>query len=1142
MEFQFDGDSNTFVLDFGDPINPTPVGAAQLRDAIAAQTSIASLPAQTVEVDGSGTQLDPWQIRFAEYQLWHDGTSGSVDLILGDDIETFTISAGATSSDLQASLQGLTSIQNLAEPVVITVSGTGTKADPWKILFTENDASRAVVPTISVSPSNNNLIDVNGLAATVVFAVIHDASDTPALQLVQNSALDSSGDAATVSIAEPSSNHIAKELAEAESFLERVLDIDETEFLVLSHNATSGTEMNLQVDGASDLITISLTATTAEIIAALEASPSFNPTGASTVTVHGSGSPDDPWVIRLFDATGTAHDVPTVGLASSDLLDEVGAAASIDVTSERQEHVDLLLEGTSVILDLGKDFSFSGTDLAFSFDLQHVADQITDPTLKKLFDGASSLISASAEGVVDFSVDGRIDLKVGFDPTQNVGSAVFVTDDSQVTMEVLLDSEELNLGLDLNLDALFDDLNDLLGDDNQVVDILKEVFTVDGSPLNSVGIHVEGGLIAINDGVDEDGNVLPATFNISFLPDNVATTEAGSGDGRYSIFPDLDDSTQQLADGIETQNSGSLLIDLPLFFPTADIAMGGTTEDRNGDGIGDNHLYVSVDDFNAVSDSLNVITPSFRGSIGLFSLLSNVDIVTLIAGGEGDPTMNPFQDGVLGTLQDVLSGDIFGISIPLIGDKLKDEADFIGTFRHHVRDALIAAAAPANDDDTVSTIDVVRGGLFEVFHNLLKILPDVNNDGTIDANDILVSGDNEHVQFNVQIAGDLARTEVDIDFSEAIPGLGLAFPNDKIILDISYNFSLGFGLSLTDGFYFDTSSPGELELDLEATVNEGFEAIAQIAGLELDVTDLGVVDFHGNPSGSGLFGRFYVDLVDTGAGTNGVINDRLTLGELFADSPTVANGSTDNRKNILQAGFEGKADIHFQFDIGIEDSTALPRIDSEFLYTQKFGVGSGAPADPKSGKKSFGGAPTIEFRNIQLDVGSFLHGITGGALSSINKVLGPIMPILNVLSTPIPVVTDLAGDSSLSFLTLAEAFGGGNSKPFFTAVETIISVAKAVENLDTSGGAKISFGNFIVGGANHDLRQDNVMLSDAANQPGQLQGTATQFNDSMFNQSVAHHDQSIRRWTGRSVRKTQALWDPTSILDQPQFDFPVDFR
>ena len=221
-------------------------------------------------------------------------------------------------------------------------------------------------------------------------------------------------------------------------------------------------------------------------------------------------------------------------------------------------------------------------------------------------------------------------------------------------------------------------MNDLLGD-NAFVDALKSVLTVNGSPLENVGIHVEGGIIAIHGGEDENGDPIPATFDFRFAPDSIETDEAGSGDGRYSIFPDLPDSTQQVSDALITQHAGQLVVDLPLFFPTDDIAMGGNTDDRNGDGVGDNHLYVTVDDFNAVHDTLTVTSPSFKGSIGLFSLLNSVDIVTVIAGQSGAPTGDPFQDGVLGTMQDVLSGDIFGISIPLIGDKLKTEADFIGT-------------------------------------------------------------------------------------------------------------------------------------------------------------------------------------------------------------------------------------------------------------------------------------------------------------------------------------------------------------------------------------------------------------------------------------------------------------------------------
>ena len=134
-------------------------------------------------------------------------------------------------------------------------------------------------------------------------------------------------------------------------------------------------------------------------------------------------------------------------LASTDLADDIGAPATITIDVARDEHVDLLLEGSAVVVDLDKKFSFRGEDMAFRFDLQHLAEQISDQnhTLKELFEGASDLIDATASGTVDFSVDGRIDFRVGFDPTQNVGSAVFVTDDSQVTMDVLLDTEELNL-------------------------------------------------------------------------------------------------------------------------------------------------------------------------------------------------------------------------------------------------------------------------------------------------------------------------------------------------------------------------------------------------------------------------------------------------------------------------------------------------------------------------------------------------------------------------------------------------------------------------------------------------------------------------------------------------------------------------
>ena len=1103
LQLRFENDAEPFTLDFGSDLAPLPVDAQTVRDAIAKLALAQHLEQRTVEVTGEGTELDPWQVRFATYELSHNGLSGLATLQLAGESDSFAIDLGSgvplTASALQAELNGLNFVTS--QGLTVEVLGDGSTGNPWQIMLTDANGSHVVLPDIEVL--SNTLTDAQGVPASVTLATTYDSTGIPDLEVTAtgNQLLTDAGAQATAEVAGPTADNVSKELAVAERFLERVLEVDETQFLTIWTDSLNGSgDVTLQVasaaDPSADQLSLANGVTTGQLITALQNWDAFNPGGVATVAISGIGTEDDPWIVTMTGAGGSGVSAPDLEIASSTLLNDVGKNGVFSIESDRPEHVDLLLQGTSVILDLGKDFAFNDPNFSFAFDLSHLAANLPNgipQSIRDALNQVGKLTQLSANGVVDVDLVGRIDFRVGFNPNKNLGESVFVTDDSQVTFEILLDAHDLDFDIQLDVDdalkALPQELQNLLG----------EVLM--GTTIDTVGLHVKGGSVQLNAGEDQNGDPQRAVFNFGFASDNDSTAGGEAGNGRYSL---LDGG---LSGKLVTNHLGNLLVDLPVFFPTVDLPMGGTENDRNGDGIGDNVLQVQVDDLNAVEDSMEVSAPHFANSISLFSLLNNIDIVTVIAGPAGDPEKDPFKDGLLGTLQDVLSGDIFGVPIPFIGDKLKTEADFIGKFRHSVRSALDALANPANEDDRVSTVDVVQGGLFEIFHDILHILPDNNGDGVIDANDIAVSGGRDFVQFDVQIAGDLARVEVPIDVSANIlPGLGINFgPNDTINLDVSYNFSFGFGFSIHDGFYFDTSSPGELELDIEAVVSEGFSAKVDIAGLELTVLDLGTTDLRGNDSGSGLFGRFYIDVMDTGAGMGGVVNDRLTLSEIFADSPD-QNGDVDHRANIVDAGFQGKADFNFEFSLGLQKSNALPHIVTEFVYAQDFGLTTSSDADPKMDAKSFGGVPTIEFRNVELDLGKFLQGIAGDAIKKINQALDPIKPIINLLTAKVPVVSDLASHP-ISFIELAEAFGGSNTKPFFEAIDTIVTVSEFFESFGASGGTMINFGNFVVGGdgSNLDIRDQGVLKD--ADKMGELGGSATGFNDSMLNQSVAQQEQ-----------------------------------
>ena len=92
VTLQLEGDSETFDLD----LDAGTVTAETLQDKIAALTSIATSETNlVVEVDGAGTESNPWKLRFFNnlQQFWHDGLTGTVELqFAGDDTRNRRIS------------------------------------------------------------------------------------------------------------------------------------------------------------------------------------------------------------------------------------------------------------------------------------------------------------------------------------------------------------------------------------------------------------------------------------------------------------------------------------------------------------------------------------------------------------------------------------------------------------------------------------------------------------------------------------------------------------------------------------------------------------------------------------------------------------------------------------------------------------------------------------------------------------------------------------------------------------------------------------------------------------------------------------------------------------------------------------------
>ncbi len=156
----------------------------------------------------------------------------------------------------------------------------------------------------------------------------------------------------------------------------------------------------------------------------------------------------------------------------------------------------------------------------------------------------------------------------------------------------------------------------------------------------------------------------------------------------------------------------------------------------------------------------------------------------------------------------------------------------------------------------------------------------------------------------------------------------------------------------------------------------------------------------------------------------------------------------------------------------------------------------------------------IEFRDVSLNLSSFVSGLIGPALGQIQKVIKPIQPLIDLLTTKIPVISDLE-NRTVTFLDLAAELGGGDAKPFIQAVETLVNAIDLLDDLSTSGDILIHIGTFKIGeDDDHDLRDPSKTLVNA-----EPSGDGNSFNEGQLNQGINQTGGSSAHNTGSFLSK-----------------------
>ena len=424
-------------------------------------------------------------------------------------------------------------------------------------------------------------------------------------------------------------------------------------------------------------------------------------------------------------------------------------------------------------------------------------------------------------------------------------------------------------------------------------------------------------------------------------------------------------------------------------------------------------------------------------------------------------------DTLFDFIEDAVDGEVFGVRIPFIGDQLAEAASFIVDMKNRITEEL--------DGLQDQAVSFVQDAFFRALGpSGLNWLTDSNEDGIITADDILFSGSSTEVQFNFNLHQEAELVNESIDFDIGLDALGLEV-DGNVELFVGFDFSFGFGFSVNDGVYFDTSAQDELVVFLEARI-PGLQAQGRLAFLQLDVND--------DPSDPSEFtGQFTVDLRDNGTIAD---NNRLSLTEIL---------SASSFDDVVDARFTANADINLQFITSFGGDANFPSIRGDFVFTWAFDS-----VDPRAPPDEFGGAPEIGFENVQLSLGEFFSEFIAPILETIQDIVGPIQPVIDILSARLPVLSDLAG-SDITILDIARQFS--SQVPQIELILAIIDIVDLVNNIPlVDGEIFIDLGDLSLPDVRglDDLSGINVDAEPGAlveNPADQLQGEAKTFFENL---------------------------------------------
>jgi Ca2+-binding RTX toxin-like protein len=290
----------------------------------------------------------------------------------------------------------------------------------------------------------------------------------------------------------------------------------------------------------------------------------------------------------------------------------------------------------------------------------------------------------------------------------------------------------------------------------------------------------------------------------------------------------------------------------------------------------------------------------------------------------------------------------------------------------------------------------------------------------------------------------------DINLSKnlGVPALSLDV-DGKAKSKYNYNLSLGVGVSKDFGCYIDTDKT-KLTANIDLGLDDQFKAKRNLGFFQVDLAN----DTKNPTKVDANLEVKLKDLDNLGGPNDGA---RLTLPELQGRYLF---------KDLFNAKLTSNANLGLTAKTSINGNGAIPSYNFDLAVNWPLlNYANGQLTGPQK--------PSVEFKNMQLDLGSFVTGFAKPVITKVNDVLKPALPVINALNSDIKplsefsVIRDFFDQNRDGKVTLIEAgatiTGETIDTGFLNALEDVGQASDLLNSLSSQeGNIAIDLGDYAI--------------------------------------------------------------------------------